>query len=155
MKKQLAIVHLIVLVFASGTICAQSLPSGIRTYLNDNYKGWGLQKDECYPDEPGKAVVSGNFNGDRKLDYAIKFVVGKKGYILAFLKQKKGYKAFVLHDTDKADVTSRNLEVWKKGERFELGEQNVLLNYDAPADFRCESDVGGIHLYKNGKFIAY
>jgi hypothetical protein len=146
---------LIVFVFSSGIIFAQTLPIGIRTYLDDNYKGWKLQKDECYPDEPGKAVVTVNFNGDKKRDYAVKFAVGKKGYILAFLREKKKYEAFVLHDTDKADVTSRNLEVWKKGERFELGEQDVFLNYDAPADFRCESDVGGIHLYKDGKFIGY
>ncbi len=107
------------------------------------------------PDEPGKAVVTGNFNGDKKLDYAIKFVRGKKGFIVAFLAQKQSYKAFILHDTDAEDVKSLSLDVWKKGERFELGEQNVYLRYDAPSDFRCESDVGGIHLYRNGKFVGY
>jgi len=134
---------------------AQTLPSQIRNYLNKNYRGWKLQKDVCFPDSPGKAVVTGNFNGDKKIDYAVKFVKGKKGFIIAFLAQKQAFRPFILHNTDADDVKTLSLDIWKKGERFELGEQNVYLRYDAPADFRCESDVGGIHLYRNGKFIAY
>ena len=144
-----------VLFLCANFIQAQTLSVKIKSYLNKNYKGWKLQKDECYPDSPGKAVVTGNFNGDKKLDYAVKLVRGKKGFIIAFLARKQSYKAFVLHDTDAEDVKSLSLDVWKKGERFELGEQNVYLRYDAPSDFRCESDVGGIHLYRNGKFVGY
>ncbi len=155
MKAKLVLISLFLFAFAAQTNFAQTLPTKIKSYLNKNYKGWKLQKDLCYPDEPGKAVVTGNFNGDKKLDYAIKFVRGKKGFIVAFLAQKQSYKAFILHDTDAEDVKSLSLDVWKKGERFELGEQNVYLRYDAPSDFRCESDVGGIHLYRNGKFVGY
>ena len=155
MKAKLVLISLFLFAFAAQTNFAETLPTKIKSYLNKNYKGWKLQKDLCYPDEPGKAVVTGNFNGDKKLDYAIKFVRGKKGFIVAFLAQKQSYKAFILHDTDAEDVKSLSLDVWKKGERFELGEQNVYLRYDAPSDFRCESDVGGIHLYRNGKFVGY
>jgi hypothetical protein len=155
MKAKLVLMSLLLIAFAAQTNFAQTLPTKINSYLNRNYKSWKLQKDECYPSEPGKAVVTGNFNGDRKLDYAVKFVRGKKGFIIAFLARKQNYKAFVLHNTDAEDVKSLSLDVWKKGERFELGEQNVYLRYDAPSDFRCESDVGGIHLYRNGKFIDY
>lgn len=155
MKAKLLLISLFLIVFTAQTNFAQTLPTKIKSYLNKNYQCWKLQKDECYPDSPGKAVVKGNFNGDRKLDYAVKFVQGKKGFIIAFLAQKQSYKPFTLHDTDAEDVKSLSLGIWKKGERFELGDQNVYVKYDAPSDFRCESDVGGIHLYRNGKFVAY
>ena len=143
------------MILAANAVQAQTLPAKIKSYLNRNYKGWKLQKDVCYSAEPGKAVVTGNFNGDKKLDYAVKFVRGKKGFIMAFLAQKRNYKAFILHDTDAEDVKHLSLDVWEKGSRFELGDQNVYVRYDAPSDFRCESDIGGIHLYRNGRFIAY
>jgi len=155
MKAKLVLMSLFLIAFAAQTSFAQTLPTKIKSYLNKNYKGWKLQKDVCYPDEPGKAVVTGNFNGDKKLDYAVKFVRGKKGFIAAFLAQKQNYKAFILHYTDAEDVKYLSLDVWKKGGRYELGDQNIFVKYDAVSDFRCESDVGGIHLYRNGKFIGY
>ena len=155
MKAKLVLLSLFLIAFAAQTNFAQTLPPKIKSYLNKNYKGWKLQKDECFPNEPGKAVVTGNFNGDRKLDYAVKFVRGKKGFIVAFVAQKQDYKAFILHNTDADDVKSLSLDVWKKGDRYELGDQNVYVKYDAVSDFRCESDAGGIHLYRNGKFISY
>ena len=155
MGEKLVLISLFLIVLAAQANFSQTLPTEIKSYLNKNYKGWKLQKDLCYPDKPGKAVVTGNFNSDRKLDYAVKFVRGKKGFILAFLAQKRNYKAFVLHNTDAEDVKSLSLDVWKKGGRYELGDQNVYVSYDAVSDFRCESDVGGIHLYRNGRFIAY
>ena len=155
MKAKLFSTSFFLVVLMTQTSFAQTLPVKIKSYLDRNYKGWKLQKDECYPSEPGKAVVTGNFNGDKKLDYAVKFVRGKKGFIVAFLALKQDYKAFVLHNTDAKDVKYLSLDVWKKGDRYELGGQNVYVGYDAPSDFRCESDVGGIHLYRNGKFVAY
>ncbi len=155
MKARILLGSLIFVVFATQINFAQNLPAKIKSYLNKNYKGWKLQKDLCYPDEPGKAIVTGNFNGDGKLDYAVKFVRGKKGFILAFLAQNQNYKAFVLHNTDATEVKSLRLDVWKRGDRYVMSDQNVYVKYDAISDFRCESDIGGIHLYRNGKFIAY
>ena len=155
MKKKLTLIFFILAVLLAQSSFAQTLPAKIKSYLNKNYKGWKLQPDECYPDDPGKAVVSGQFNDDRKRDYAVKFVQGEKGFIVAFLAAGQNYKAFVLHDTDAEDVRTVTLSIWEKGSRFELGDQNVYVKYDAVSDFRCESDVGGIHLYENGKFVAY
>ncbi len=155
MKAKLSITIFLGLVFVSQTYFAQSVPTQIKKYLDRNYKGWKFQKDQCFPDSQGKAIVTSNFNSDRKLDYAVKFVRAKKGFILAFLAQGQNYKAFVLHNTDAKDVRHLSLEVWGKGERYKLGGNNVRLKWDAIADFRCESDAGGIHYYQNGKFIAY
>lgn len=155
MKTKLVAASFLLIIFST-TNFAIPLPAKIKTYLNRNYKGWKLS-----PSERGCAlainngVVRGNFNADWKVDYAVKFTQGKKGFIIAFLAQTRDYRAFVLHDTDADDVNAMGLSIWKKGTRFELGEQNVFVRYDAPTDFRCESDVGGIHIYRNGKFIAY
>lgn len=132
----------------------QSLPTKIKSYLDRNYNGWKLTKDKC-PGTTPKAVISGNFNGDKTRDYAVKFSRKDKGFIIAFLAQGTSYKAFVLHNSTPNDVEYLSLEIWEKGEKYELGGNNVRLKWDAIADFRCESDVGGIHYFRNGKFIAY
>lgn len=154
MAKHVALIF--VLFLCANFIQAQILPTKIKSYLNKSYKGWKLSPSgkDC-GSETNNGIVKGNFNADKILDYAVKFTQGEKGFIIAFLAQNRNYKAFVLHDTDAEDVSNLSLGVWKKGGRFELGEQNVFVRYDAPSDFRCESDVGGIHLYRNGKFIAY
>jgi hypothetical protein len=127
------------------------LPAKIKRYLNRSYKGWELQKDVCESDAGGRAVVSGNFNGDKAKDYAVKFSRDKRGFIIAFLALKTGYAPFVLQYTSAENLQNLQLFVWSKGERY----KDVFLRYDAVSNFKCESQDGGIHLYRNGKFIAY
>jgi hypothetical protein len=156
MKTKLIGFGLFLLIFSIQTNFAAALPVQIKSYLDKTYKGWKLSPSEKYcSSETNNGVVKGNFNNDRITDYAVKFTRGKKGYIIAFLAQKQNYKPFILHNTDADDVKKMGLSIWKKGTKFELSDQNVFVKYDAPADFRCESDVGGIHLYRNGKFVAY
>ena len=135
---------------------AETLPAGIRKYLNTLYRGWKLAPSEyaCGPQvNPG--FIRGDFDGDGKRDYAVKFTKGKKGYMLAFLRRGSNYKAFVLHDTDADEMIYSGLMLWKRGELFEDGKIKFRLRRDAPAEYRCESDVGGIHYYRNGKFVNY
>ena len=156
MKTKLVVFGLFWTVFLIQANFAATLPVQIKDYLNKNYKGWKLSPSErgCSM-ETNNGVVKGNFNADSNADYAVKFTRGKKGYIIAFLAQQQNYKAFVLHDTSASDVKNMGLSIWKKGTRYETSERNVYVRYDAPTDFECESDVGGIHVYRNGKFIAY
>lgn len=155
MKARLILSSFFLVLFMAQLNFAQTLPTKIKSYLNKNYKGWILTKDKC-SGKNGKAVVKGNFNGDRKIDYAAKFVRGKKGYIIAFLARNQNYKAFVLHDSLSAEeAAGLSLDVWKKGELFESEGKNFRLKYDAPSDYFCESDVGGIHYFRNGKFVGY
>lgn len=146
----------ILLLFGTQIIFAQTLPADIKSYLNKNYKGWKLSPSEkdC-GSETNRGFVKGNFNADRNPDYAVKFTRGKKGFIIAFLAQRGNYKPFVLHNTQAGDINSMSLMTWKKGEIYEVENVRFRLKYDAPAEYRCESDVGGIHYYRNGKFIAY
>jgi hypothetical protein len=145
-----------ILLFVSHTVFAQNLPVRIKNYLNENYKGWKLSpsKQGC-GDETNNGVVKGNFNADKKIDYAVKFTRGKKGYIIAFLAQKQNYKAFVLHNYSAEEANTEYLTTYKSGEIFKYNKKSIRLNFDAPSDYFCESDDGGIHLYRNGKFIGY
>lgn len=132
------------------------LPSAIKTYLDRTFAGWKLSasKEGCAA-EANVGIVSGNFNGDEKPDYAVKFAQRQKGYIMAFVAKKQNYKTFVLRDdyTDD-DLDSLNLGVMKKGETFISEEKSIVLKRDAPSSFRCESEAPGVHLYRRGKFKA-
>lgn len=140
----------------SPVAATEILPAGIRKYLNTHYRGWKLAPSEyaCGPQvNPG--FIRGDFDGDGKRDYAVKFTKGKKGYMLAFLRRGTNYKAFVLHGAGADEMIYSGLMLWKRGELFEDGNIKFRLRRDAPAEYRCESDVGGIHYYRNGKFVNY
>jgi hypothetical protein len=138
------------------SVIGQTLPKSLRGYLNRNYGGWKLA-GECYPKgSENKRVLAGDFDGNGKKDYAVKFVRGTKGFLVAFLADRNQWKPIYLHIWKKADEAKfSDLMLFDKGDQYELGESNFKLKFDAPADFRCESDVGGIHVYRNGKFIEY
>lgn len=156
MKAKFVLMSLLLTIFIQQHNFAQTLPAKIKTFLNGNYKGWNLSPSEkdCNSDV-NEGFISGDFNGDKKVDFAVKFTKNKKGYILAFLKTRKSFKAFVLHNYDAEEAKYSSLGVWKKGEVFEYNDKSFRLKYDAPSDYRCESDVGGIHYYQNGKFVGY
>jgi parvulin-like peptidyl-prolyl isomerase len=132
------------------------LPARVRKYLNTHYRGWKPAPSEygCGPDV-NSGFVRGDFDGDGKRDYAVKFTKGKKGYMLALLRRGNNYRAFVLHNTDSDEMIYSGLMLWKRGELFENSSLKFRLRRDAPADYHCESDVGGIHYYRNGKFVNY
>jgi len=97
--------------------------------------------------------LRGDFDGNRRADYAVKFVRGPKGFMMAFLNNGRNWKPFFLHIwKDSNEARYSDLVLFKKGERDEHAGR---LRVDAPADYHCESDVGGIHVYRKGRFIAY
>jgi hypothetical protein len=158
MKKLPFLIFLLALIILVPAVrCdAQALPGEISRYLNKNYRGWKFSHNETGCGEKvERNYIAGFFNGDRNRDHAVKFNQGGRGYILAFLGQKAGYKPFVLHDTRGEDVKYFSLKLWKKGELYRGEGKTFRLKYDALSDYRCESDVGGIHYFQNGKFVAY
>ena len=136
---------------------AQTLPVKIKSYLNKNYSGWKIAPTPSYCGD-GKSIVSGDFNGDKKTDFAAKIFKGKKGYVIAFLAQANDYKPYLFHSLTAAETKETALILYRKGEKYytELGEESsaMTLRNDAPYDSPCESDAGGIHLFRNGKFEA-
>ena len=141
---------------ATGLSFGQQLPNAIKHYLDKSYRGWKLSpsRKDCNADV-NLGFVTGDFNGDANRDYAVKFSSGQKGYILAFLKLRNGFKPFVLHIYTADEARTSTLSVWKKGSIFEYNNKKLRLRHDAPSDYFCESDDGGIHYYRNGKFVGY
>jgi parvulin-like peptidyl-prolyl isomerase len=134
----------------------EPLPNQIKSYLERIYKGWKLSpSDENCRTERNNGVVKGNFNADKRADYAVKFTRGKKGYVITFLALAKGYKAFVFRNYTAAEADNSSLVIWENGASFPLDKESLSLKYDAPGDFHCESGKSGIHYYRNGKFITY
>lgn len=139
-----------------------TLPAKIKKYLNLNYRGWKLAStsDFC-SEEYRRNVISGDFDGDGKTDYSAKIIRGKKGFLLAFLERKNSYMVHILHATTASEIKDTALGVFRKGEKYTSGDEegesssSMILKNDAPFDGPCASDTGGIHLYRNGKFIAY
>jgi len=152
------LVAIYILIFSLAILAqAQTLPVKIKSYLNKNYSGWKISPTPSYCGD-GKSVVSGDFNGDRKIDYAAKIFKGKKGYIIAFLARGTDYTPHLFHSLTAAETKETALIVYRKGEKYytELGEESsaMTLKTDAPYDSPCQSDAGGIHLFRNGKFEA-
>jgi len=133
----------------------QQLPKSLRSYLDRNYRGWELAGD-CYPNESNEAqFLKSDFDGNRQMDYAVKFVRGKRGFFIAFLTKGRKWEPHFLHIwNDPREAKQSSLMLWNKGESSpEMGVPK--LRFDSPADYRCESDVGGVHTFHKGRFIAY
>ena len=130
----------------------QTIPKQVTQYLNRNFSGWKIA-GECY-EKDNKQIVSGDFDGNGKRDYALKFSRGERGFMMAFLGIRKGYKPFYLHFYSADDARLSDLMLFEKGKGYEFSGPSKL-KYDAVADFRCESDSGGLHVYRNGKFLSY
>jgi hypothetical protein len=154
MIKKFAIIFVLIFSFANFAQ-AQTLPTKIKSYLDKNYKGWKISPTPSYCGG-GKSIVSGDFNGDKKRDYAAKIFKGKKGYVIAFMARKDNYTPFLFHNMTAEDTKNTALLIYQKGEKYytELGEESsaIILKNDALYDSPCESDAGGIHLFRNGKF---
>ena len=134
----------------------KKLPPKIKLFLNSNYKGWKPSASEkACGNITNNGVIEGDFNGDKKPDYAVKFTRAGKGYIIAFLARNQNYKAFILQAATAGKVNYANLDIWKKGELIEKKGKSFRLKTDAPGNFNCETDVGGIYYYQNDKFVNY
>ncbi len=144
------------ILFSISFALAQTLPAKVKKYLNKSYRGWKLSAKAvgC-----SASTVRGDFDSDRKTDYAIKILKGNKGYILAFLERKNSYEAHVLQRMSASELKNTALGIYRKGDTWatgDMGDENsalILLKNDAPFDGPCESDAIGIHVYQNGSFV--
>ena len=142
----------LILIFASMGSFGQKLPNLVTRYLDQDFSRWKFA-GQC-SGEKHNAVISGDFDGNKKRDYVVKFVRGNKGFMMAFLNNGRRYKAFYLHFFTADEANFSYLTLFKKGEQYEPAG-TPKLKFDSPADFQCESDIGGVHAYIGGKFVAY
>lgn len=135
-----------------------NLPIQIRNYLNNNYPGWKLSsKTTGCNREFERAIVSGDFDGNGRRDYAVKFTSGRNGYIIAFLSRGTDYKPYTLESGSIEQIRNQGLSISRKGERYgEIVNDNFdrvsrRLPYDAPVGGMCESSTY-YYIYRNGGF---
>ena len=159
LSRILFLFSLLVLLFivASQTTSAQTLPAKVKSYLDKNYSGWKMSGNDRNCAETKRFVATGDFNGDKKTDYAVKFVKGRTGYILAFVSQRTDYKAHVLESAPASEMKFTVLDVERKGKKYPIGGDIPDLIYgklpnDAPYTIPCESDAVAFYVYKNGRF---
>jgi hypothetical protein len=140
---------------ATNVIIAKPIPLPIKmqTYLTKTYPGWRQMATAtyCIP-KFQQSVVTGDFDGDGSRDFAVKFIQGNKGYIIAFLASRADYRPYVLMNTTAQDIKRIGLSVGRKGQRdqSEEGPMSILPN-DAPLIGTCESDAC-YFIYRNGSF---
>ena len=111
--------------------------------------------------EVKRSVVSGFFDAGRGRDYAVKFVAGRSGYVIAFIAQGADYKAHVLRSASAVEIKSLNLNIARRGEKYYpnftpgIDDENasyVHLKNDAVITVPCASDAVAYHIYQNGRF---
>ena len=137
---------LLLFILTSQMTYSQTLPARVKSQLNADYSGWKAYTGSRICNS--RSVVSGNFNGDGKTDYAAMFKKGSSVYVVAFLSRGANYKAHVLESGAAADLGDIFLSVGKKGARY--SEKQRLL-YDSPEGGTCEAS-SYYWIYKNGAF---
>lgn len=149
---------LILFIEANQTISAQSLPAKVTSYLDKSYSGWKLSAvaEGCNSDF-NNSKVSGDFNGDKKTDYAAKFLKGRRGYIIAFVSGGSDYKPIILESGTAKEIKYQGLTIAKKGETYSeiindnFDRANRRLQNDAPVGGTCAASTY-FYIYKNGAF---
>jgi hypothetical protein len=152
MKKQILLTAAF---FAFGIVSnAQTLPSGVKNYLKKNYPDWETTKG-CFAES--KSFVSGDFNGDGKLDYAIAINKDNRDYTLALIAAGKSYKAHDLRGIthDESGQAAANLGVYRKGETVSGNEdtqsKSFRLKTDAISIADCDA-YSEVFYWDKGKF---
>lgn len=148
------LVGLVLLANASFMLAKPSaLPLKIQSYLSRAYPGWKQTgtASYCFP-KFKQSIVSGDFDGDGKSDYTVKFTAGTQAYIVAFVARGADYQPFVLMRATAQEITHVGLSIGRKGNRSENEEGRVsILRNDAPLIGACESEAC-FYVYRNGHF---
>jgi hypothetical protein len=113
-----------------------NLPNDCLKILNKKFRGWKLVKVGVVEGVQGHNLINGDWNGDRKKDYAILIEYGRArrgdgsyeptAWTIAFVKQKNGYS---FHKIDGGD----SIFLMKKGERD--------YNYETGKNFTYKNDA--------------
>ena len=137
---------------------AQNVPARITNYLNANHAGWTKARGFC---ESKRWFLTGDFNGDRKIDYVVRFKTGKtpRLQLYAFVKKGKNYLPIKISaDVSDKEFRRSSFSIIKRGSTVSLGQgeegsgSTTKLKTDAVVQYICETDATVTYIYKNGDF---
>lgn len=151
---------LLLLIVASRTVSAQTLPVKVKSYLENTYPGWKqstMARDAGCFDAFRKLIVVGDFDGNGSDDYATRITHKRKGYFMAFLEQNGNYKPYILLSLSAAEIKNYGLNRADKGDEYTIGDpydggRPGRLPNDAPVIGPCESEAYP-YVYRRGRFV--
>jgi len=148
---------------ASSVSWAQSfpneLPTSVRVMLNRRFSGWRFGdvspevrqffKENMRGASP--VVISGDFDGNRRRDYAV--LVQRRGryYLVIFLRRAADYKMYVIKDPN-----GEYLSLGKKGTRAYNYDEQKEITYAHDAILTGIFEKGGSsYIFKSGRFRSF
>jgi hypothetical protein len=153
------------LLFFPLLVSAQTIPIGIpnaiKIRLDRNYPGWEMgvvssEVDKFFKENKFKflpVLVSGDFDGDGRNDYAIKINFKGKWHAIVFLARGGDYKEYVLMEGGNVPGLDVYLSIYEKGEKgfnFENGKYFFFENDAIEVGFYEKGSI--TYTYKNGNF---
>jgi hypothetical protein len=171
---RLIIVLLFCLLFYAPYALAQgysnTLPTSTRVILDRTYPGWKFSdvnsevrqflEREFKGTSP--VVISGDFDGNRKRDYAALInygyefnadgkAIGPRHFLVIFLRRTTGYKKYVIKDPD-----GEYISLAKKGTRDYNYETQKEITYANDAIVANSFEKGATsYVYKRGRFVSF
>lgn len=144
---------------------AQQLPAPIRADLNSRFPAaegsWRAAAGAC---APKGWVLTGDFNGDARTDYALRVTAGKapsvRIVLIVFVAKARGFDSLPVA-VEPYDDTFRNssFEIVRKGKSVNLGlgaegeGPSIRLENDGVAQFICGTDGIRTFIFRDGKMI--
>jgi len=148
------------ILIAGGATGEPALPAAVREALDGRYPGWALAPVNGeiarwfseYGFDYAPSVVAGDFDNDKRRDYAVQFVRGGKSLVVAFLDRGGKWERHELTD-DAPDPFTFLL-------RYSRGEKDF--DFEKMKPFRYTADALGVmyfkktpytFMYRRGKFV--
>jgi hypothetical protein len=149
---------------------SEKLPSSARRTLNRRFPGWkfvkvSLEVRQFFEKEmkgASPSLISGDFDGNGRIDYAALIqhgkvfnergkAIGSKYYLVAFLRRGRGYRMYVIKDPD-----GEYLCLAKKGTRDYNYEEQKEITYANDAIMTgIFEKAGSSYVYRNGRFLSF
>ncbi len=120
--------------------------------VRQRFPGWTVRRaspELCNPGQDLSGVVSGDFDGDRAPDYALRIVRGAEGQIVALMSNGGGRVSTIVlqHDTS-SGITYYQLGIARRGSRHSVianldrgTYRTITLANDAPTGAHCSSSA--------------
>ena len=148
---------------ASSVSWAQSfpdeLPTSVRVMLNGRFSGWKFSevspevrqffKENMRGASP--VVISGDFDGNGRRDYAVLIQRRARSYLVIFLRRTANYKMYVVKDPD-----GEYLSLARKGTQdYNYNEQKEITYANDAIVTSILEKGGSSYVFKNGRLRSF